>query len=57
MSDYEVRILRWMTGNIRKDRVWNEEICLKIKSGPYWWKNERVTWDDLVMCREKQLNK
>ena len=27
----EIRMLRWMSCNIRKDSIWYEEICLKIR--------------------------
>ena len=30
MSVAEMRILRWTSENTWKDRIWNEEICLKI---------------------------
>ena len=25
-----MRMVRWICGNAQKDRIWNEEICLKI---------------------------
>ena len=31
-------MLRSINENTSKDRIWDEEICLKIKVGSYWWK-------------------
>ena len=52
MSAAEMRMLRWIGGNTRKDRIWNKEIHLKI-GWPLLMK--RFSWDDLVMSREEQL--
>jgi len=30
MSVDEMRMLKWINGNTRKDRIWNEEILSKI---------------------------
>ena len=29
-----MRMLRWISGNSRKDKIRNNEICLKIRVGP-----------------------
>ncbi len=34
MSIAEMKMLRWISGNIRKYRVWNEENSLKIGIAP-----------------------
>ena len=34
MSITKMRMLRWISGNTEKDRIWNEEICLKIRVAP-----------------------
>ena len=31
MNATEIRMLRWMSCNIRKDSIWYEEICIKIR--------------------------
>ena len=45
-----MRILRWITGNTKKNGIWNEGIWFKIEEilMKRW---EGVTWDGLVMCR------
>ena len=43
MSVAGMRMLRWITENIRKDRLQNEEICLKIGMTPINAKKRRVT--------------
>lgn len=30
MNIVEMRMIRWISGNTREDRIWNEEIPLKI---------------------------
>ena len=50
-----MRMLQWITGNTRKDRLQNEEICLKTGMTPINEKKRRVTWDCLVICIGKQL--
>ena len=34
MSITEMKMLWWISGNTQKDRIWNEEICLKIRVSP-----------------------
>ena len=38
----EMRMLRWIQGNIRKKILWNEEIILQIGGDSYWLKEEWV---------------
>lgn len=42
----ETRILRWLSWNTLKDRIWNGEICLKIGVTPIDERWGRVAWDD-----------
>ena len=51
----EMGMLRWVSGNIWKDRIWNEEICFKIGVGPIDEKMRRVVLDGLVIFRGDQL--
>ena len=55
MSVVEMRMLWWITEKIRKDRLKNEEICLKIGMTPINEKKGRVTWDCLVICKGERL--
>ena len=55
MSVVGMRMLQRITEKIRKDRLQNEEICLKIGMTPINEKKRRVTWDCLVICKGEQL--
>ena len=55
MSVARMRMLRWITENIGKDKLQNEEICLKIGLTPINEKMRRVTWDCLVICKGERL--
>ena len=48
MSLAKMRMLRWVSRNIWKDKNWNEEIPLKIGEAPIDEKM-RVTWDGLII--------
>ena len=50
-----MKMLRWVSGNIWKDKIWNQEICFKIGVGPIDEKMRRVVLDGLVIFREDQL--
>ena len=54
-----MRMVRWICGNAQKDRIWNEEICLKIGVVPINGKEKkkkgRVTWNGLVMFKGEWL--
>ena len=50
-----MKMLRWVSGNIWKDKIWNEEICFKIGVGPIDEKMSWVVLDGLVIFREDQL--
>ena len=50
-----MRMLWWITEKPKKDRLQNEEICLKTVITPINEKKMRVTWDCLVICIGKQL--
>ena len=45
MSVVEMKIVRLISWNIRKHRIQNEEICLKIGAALKRW--EKVDWDRL----------
>ena len=51
----EMRMLRWINDNMRKDMVWKKKICLKIGVSPIDEKRRvsRLSW--LVMCKGEQL--
>ena len=55
MSVVGMRMLRWITENIRKDKLQNEEICLKIGMTPINENMRRVTWDCLVIGKGERL--
>ena len=51
MSVAEMRMLRWMCGNTRRDYVRNEDICTKIGVSPIEEKMiEKIAYDGLIMC-------
>jgi len=49
MSIAEMRMLRWMCGNTRRDKVRNEDIRTKIGVASIEEKRE-TAYDGLVMC-------
>lgn len=49
MSIVEMKILRWMSGNILKDRMKNENIPDKLGYYEYKIRWERFVWDGLFM--------
>ena len=53
MSVAEMRILRWTSENTWKDRIWNEEICLKIGVAPIDenMRKNHLRWFDHVQRR------
>ena len=54
MGVIEIRILGWICPNTRKERIWNEEILLKISVAPIVEKM-RESIDGLVIFKEKWL--
>ena len=44
----EMRMLRWIN-EYTQDLKWGNP--LKDRGGSYWWKDERVAWDSLVIFR------
>ena len=55
MSVAEMGMLRGISGNTMKDMLRNEEIRSKLGVTPYWWENEGVAWDVIIMCKGKRL--
>ena len=55
MSVDQMTMLRWISGNIQKDKFKNEEIPLKIGVAPIDEKMRRVTWDGFFMFNGEQL--
>ena len=53
MSVAEMHILRWMCGNMRRDKVRNEDICIKIGEAPIKEKmrENRLRWFGYVRRR------
>ena len=47
MSVIEMRMLRWISGNIRYDMKLRNPLK---DSGASYWLNMRVFWDGLVIC-------
>ena len=48
-------MLRWISGNIQKDKFKNEEFPLKIGVAPIDEKMRRVTWDGFFMFNGERL--
>ena len=55
MSVVEMRMLKWMIVNTRKDIIQNEKNRLKVGVAPIDEKMRESRLDGLVMCRGKQL--
>jgi hypothetical protein len=55
MSVVEMRMLKWMIVNTRKDRIQNEKNRLKVEVAPIDEKMRESRLDGLVMCRGEQL--
>jgi len=46
----EVRMLRWIGGDIWKDKIRNEAVCLKVRAAPIERANEKISLKTVWLC-------
>ena len=51
MNVAKMKMLRWMCGKTRRDKVRNEQICKMIEVAPI---EEKINYDGLVIYKEDQ---
>ena len=53
---YKMRMLKWINENVRKNKMWNEYIPLKIRVAFIEETMKRVSWNSLFMCKGDPLS-
>ena len=56
MTIVEMRILKQISGNTCKDKLQNDEICLRYKCLLLMKIWGRIVWDSLVICKKQLMN-